>query len=155
MFFKSLNSCFSAKCTRACTAVMTFSCLSSNASVVPTGACADMSDTFMSAVAAKRLPSSTMVCIKLNNVWLGSLYGSGKMLSRIVPEPTSTSRNSPGAIGVSSPLILSPRVLRPPGKLDRVPASTSCRMSDVADLANPPIRWKSPNPYAPKPGIYW
>ena len=146
MFFKSLNSCFSAKCTRACTAVITFSCLSNSASVVPTGACADMSDTFMSAVAAKRRPSSTIVCIKLNRVALGSLYGSGRMLSRIVPEPTSTSRNSPGAIGVSSPLIRNPRVLSPPGKLLSVPASTSWRMRDVADLAKPPIRWNSPKP---------
>ena len=146
MFFKSLNSCFSAKCTRACTAVITFNWRSNRASVVPTGACADMSDTFISAVAAKRRPSSTMVCIKLNSVALGSLYGSGKMLSLMLPEATSTSLHSPGAIGVSSPLIRSPRDLSPPGKFDSVPASTSWRMRDVADLAKPPMRWKRPKP---------
>jgi hypothetical protein len=47
------------------------------------------------------------------------------MLSRIAPLGTSTSLNSPGAIGVSSPLMRSPRDLRPPGKLDSVPASTN------------------------------
>ena len=47
------------------------------------------------------------------------------MLSLIVPDGTSTSLNSAGAIGVSSPLILSPRVLNPPGKFDYVPASTN------------------------------
>ena len=77
------------------------------------------------------------------------------MLSRIAPEPISTSLNSPGAIGVSSPLIRIPLVLKPPGRLDSVPASTSCRIMLVADFANPPMRWNSPKPYAPKPGMYW
>ena len=47
------------------------------------------------------------------------------MLSLIVPDGTSTSRNSAGAIGVSSPLIRKPRDLKPPGKFDNVPASTN------------------------------
>ena len=36
---------------------------------------------------------------------------------------------------MSSPLIRKPRVLKPPGKLLRVPASTSCRIRLVPDLA--------------------
>ena len=55
----------------------------------------------------------------------GSLYGKGMMLSFIVPEGTSTSLNSPGAIGVSSPLTRRPRVLNPPGRLANDPASTN------------------------------
>ena len=62
------------------------------------------------------------------------------MLSFIVPLVTSTSLNSAGAIGVSSPLTLSPLVLKPPGKLERVPASTSCLIMLVPDLAKAPIR---------------
>ena len=62
------------------------------------------------------------------------------MLSFIVPLVTSTSLNSAGAIGVSSPLTLRPLVLKPPGRLERVPASTSCRIILVPDLAKAPIR---------------
>ena len=49
-------------------------------------------------------------------------------------------RHSPGEIGVSSPLIRIPRALNPPGKLLSVPASTSCLIREVPDLANAPIR---------------
>ena len=66
------------------------------------------------------------------------------MLSFIVPLGTSTSRNSPGAIGVSSPLTRKPRVLKPPGKLARDPASTSCLRIEVPDLAKAPMRWIRP-----------
>ena len=62
------------------------------------------------------------------------------MLSLMVPLGTSTSLNSAGAIGVSSPLTLKPLVLKPPGRLDRVPASTSCRIRLVLDLAKAPTR---------------
>ena len=92
---------------------------------MPTGEFADISDTCISAALAKALASSMMLVIKLCNTWLGSLYGSGKILSRMVPDGTSTSRNSAGAIGVSSPLTRKPRVLKPPGKLAKVPASTN------------------------------
>ena len=90
-----------------------------------------------------------ILSIKPANTADGSLYGRGRMLSRIVPLPTSTSLNSPGAIGVSSPLIRSPLDFKPPGKLERVPASTNCLRIEVADLAKPPIRWNKPKPYAP------
>ena len=66
------------------------------------------------------------------------------MLSFMVPDATSTSRNSPGAIGVSSPFTRRPLVLNPPGKLDNVPASTNWRSNDVLDLANAPIKWIRP-----------
>ena len=68
------------------------------------------------------------------------------MLSRIEPLGTSTSLNSPGSIGVSSPLIRRPRDLSPPGRLDSVPASTNCRISDVPALAYPPMMWIKPRP---------
>ncbi len=45
------------------------------------------------------------------------------IFSWILPLGRSTSLNSPGMIGVSSPLILIPRVFKPPGKLANVPAS--------------------------------
>ena len=67
------------------------------------------------------------------------------ILSFIVPEGTSTSLNSPGAIGVSSPLTLSPLVLNPPGRFASDPASTNCLSMDVPDLAKPPMRWIRPN----------
>ena len=57
------------------------------------------------------------------------------MLSRITPDGTSTSLNSPGAIGVSSPLTRNPRVLKPPGKFASEPASTNWRIREVPDLA--------------------
>ena len=47
------------------------------------------------------------------------------MLSRTAPDGTSTSRHSPGAIGVSSPLIRRPLDFYPPGKFANVPASTN------------------------------
>ena len=62
------------------------------------------------------------------------------MLSLIGPLGTSTSLNSPGAIGVSSPLTLKPLAFNPPGKLAKEPASTSCRMIIVPALAYPPIK---------------
>ena len=68
------------------------------------------------------------------------------MFSLIVPPGTSTSLNSPGIIGESSPLILSPLAFKPPGRLDKVPASTNWRSKEVADLANPPIMWINPKP---------
>ena len=42
------------------------------------------------------------------------------MFSPIEPPGTSTSLNSPGIIGVSSPFILRPLVFNPPGKFDNV-----------------------------------
>ena len=113
------------------------------------GAWLDISATFISEVAAKRLPSSTILSIKPDRTIEGSLYGRGRMLSRILPLPKSTSRNSPGLIGVSSPLMRNPLAFRPPGKFERVPASTSCLMMEVADFAYPPIKWNKPKPYAP------
>ena len=68
------------------------------------------------------------------------------MLSLIAPPGTSTSLNSPGIIGVSSPFIRKPLAFKPPGKLDNVPASTSCLNRLVADLASPPIMCIKPNP---------
>ena len=68
------------------------------------------------------------------------------MLSRIAPPGTSTSRNSPGMMGVSSPLILSPRDFNPPGRLASVPASTNCLSNEVADLDSPPIICTRPKP---------
>ena len=99
-----------------------------------------MSDTFISPADANLRPSSTIVPSKLYRTCDGSLYGKVIKLSLIVPEGTSTSRNSPGAIGVSSPLILRPRALKPPGKLDSVPASTNCLMREVPDFAKAPTR---------------
>ena len=99
-----------------------------------------MSDICKSAADAKRRPSSIILSIKAASTWLGSLYGSGKKLSRIVPAGTSTSRHSPGAIGVSSPLTRIPRALKPPGRFDSVPASTNCLIREVPDLAKAPIR---------------
>ena len=87
-----------------------------------------------------------MFCNKLYKVPDGSLYGKNVMLSLIAPPGTSTSLNSPGMIGVSSPLILSPLAFKPPGKLLKVPASTNCLSMDVADLANPPTMCIKPNP---------
>ena len=84
-----------------------------------------MSATFMSEVAANLRPSSTILSINPDKTIDGSLYGKGNMLSLIFPEPKSTSRNSPGAIGVSSPLIRRPLALSPPGRFDKVPASTN------------------------------
>ena len=66
------------------------------------------------------------------------------MLSLIAPDGTSTSLHSPGAMGVSSPLIRRPRDFIPPGRLLNVPASTSCRKIIVPDLANAPIKWIKP-----------
>ena len=45
------------------------------------------------------------------------------MLSLIAPPGKSMSLNSPGSIGLSSPLILNPLALNPAGKLANVPAS--------------------------------
>jgi len=56
-------------------------------------------------------PSSIILFINELSTCVGSLYGNGKILSLIAPLGTSTSRNSPGAIGVSSPLMRSPREL--------------------------------------------
>ena len=100
----------------------------------------------MSDILANLLPSSTMFCNKLYKVPDGSLYGKNVMLSLIAPPGTSTSLNSPGMIGVSSPFILSPLAFKPPGKLLKVPASTNCLSMDVADLANPPTMCIKPNP---------
>ena len=110
------------------------------ASVVPTGVLADMSEICISPADANLRPSSTMFCISRYRVWLGSLYGRVMILSRITPDATSTSRNSPGAMGVSSPLMRSPLVLYPPGRLDSVPASTNWRSMEVALWAKPPTR---------------
>ena len=52
--------------------------------------------------------------------------------SRIAPPGTSTSRNSPGMRGESSPLIRRPLALRPAGKFESVPASISCLRIEVA-----------------------
>ena len=68
------------------------------------------------------------------------------MLSLIAPPGTSTSLNSPGIIGVSSPLIRKPLDFKPPGKLDNVPASTNCLSIEVADLARPPTMCIKPKP---------
>ena len=68
------------------------------------------------------------------------------MLSLIAPPGTSTSLNSPGIIGVSSPLILNPLAFNPPGRLDKVPASTNCLRIEVADLAKPPTMCIKPKP---------
>ena len=125
---------------RACTADITLSVRSRIASVVPTGAWALMSLICRSAADAKRRPSSIILSNSPAKTMLGSLYGSGTMLSRIVPEGTSTSLNSPGAIGVSSPLVRNPRVLKPPGRFESDPASTSWRSIEVPDLAKAPIR---------------
>ena len=46
------------------------------------------------------------------------------ILSRMLPDGTSTSLNSPGSIGASSPLIRRPRDFNPPGRFARVPAVT-------------------------------
>ena len=110
---------------RACTALIVFNVLSNIANVVPTGALADISEACNSAEPANLRPSSTIEVSSAIRTCEGSLYGSGMMLSRMAPDGTSTSRNSPGAIGVSSPLTLRPRVLNPPGRFDNVPASTS------------------------------
>ena len=62
----------------------------------------------------------------------------------MLPDGTSTSLNSAGDIGVSSPLIRKPLDLNPPGKLDSVPASTNCLNIIVPDLANAPIKCIKP-----------
>ena len=105
-----------------------------------------MSDTFISDMLAKRLPSSTMFCNNWYKVPDGSLYGKKVMLSLIAPPGTSTSLNSPGIMGVSSPFIRKPLAFKPPGRLDKVPASTNCLSIDVADLANPPTMCIKPKP---------
>ena len=64
----------------------------------------------------------------------------------MAPPGTSTSLNSPGIIGLSSPLIRRPLAFKPPGRLLKVPASTNCLSIDVADLANPPIICIKPKP---------
>ena len=125
---------------RACTADITFKVLSKIARVVPTGVFPDISATLRSAAEANLRPSSTILSSKPARTIEGSLYGNGIMLSFIVPLGTSTSRNSPGAIGVSSPLTRKPRVLKPPGKFESDPASTSWRRILVPDLAKAPIR---------------
>ena len=58
-------------------------------------------------------------------------FGHTAQLGITLPEGMSTSLNSPGAMGVSSPLIRRPRDFRPPGRFDSVPASTSWRITDV------------------------
>ena len=121
----NLNSDFIAAWIRACTADMTFKERSRRARVVPTGVSLLMSWILSSATAAKERPCSTMMFIRPRRVWLGSLYGRNAMFSAILPLAMSTSLNSPGAIGVSSPLIRRPRVFRPPGRFESVPASTS------------------------------
>ena len=110
------------------------------AKVVPTGALALISDTFISLADANERPSAIILSNNPARTNEGSLYGKVIMLSFIVPDGTSTSRNSPGAIGVSSPLVRNPRVLKPPGKLLSDPASTNWRRMEVPDLANAPIR---------------
>ena len=95
---------------------------------------------------ANLLPSSTIVFSRLYKTLEGSLYGKKVMLSRIAPPGKSTSLNSPGIIGVSSPLILKPLAFKPPGKLDNVPASTNCLSIEVADFAKPPIICIKPKP---------
>ena len=145
-FTKILNSCRIEAWSLAWIALITFIVRSRIASVVPTGASCFMSATLRSEALVKRLPSSTML---LNNWYRtvdGSLYGRNEILSLIAPPGTSTSRNSPGMIGVSSPLILNPLDFRPPGRFDKVPASTSCLSKEVADFANPPIKCTSPKP---------
>ena len=127
-------------------ALITFIERSSIAKVVPTGASAFISAAFTSAAEANLRPSSTISPNNWYKTLLGSLYGRKLMLSLIAPLGTSTSLNSPGIIGVSSPLILSPLAFNPPGRLDNVPASTNWRSNEVADLARPPIIWIKPNP---------
>ena len=119
---------------------ITFNVRSKIAKVVPTGALALISDTCISLADANDLPSAMILSSSPARTKLGSLYGSVITLSFIVPLGTSTSRNSPGAIGVSSPLTRKPRVLKPPGKFESDPASTSWRRMEVPDLANAPMR---------------
>jgi hypothetical protein len=106
-----------------CIADKTFVDLSSKASVVPTGALGLPLPVLISAIDANFLPPSTNIPSRFNKVPLGSLKGSGWIDSLSDPPGASTSLNSPGCIGVSSSLILIPRVLNPAGKLARVPAS--------------------------------
>ena len=112
-------------CSLAWMADITFIDLSISASVVPTGASWLPSPTCRSAIEANLLPSSTKTPSNCANVPDGSLNGKGIRLSLIAPLGRSMSLNSPGDMGVSSPLILSPRALKPAGKLDKVPASIS------------------------------
>ena len=69
----------------------------------------------------------------------GSLNGRGINASRRLPPGASTSLNSPGWIDCASSLTLIPLVLKPEGKLDKVPASNNCLKAAVAVLDNPPI----------------
>ena len=129
-----------------CIADNTFVDLSSNASVVPTGAFGLPCPVFISAIDANFLPPSTKIPSKFNKVPLGSLNGSGWIDSLSDPPGASTSLNSPGCIGVSSSRILIPRVLNPAGKFAKVPASINCLRILVEALDRPPIICVKPNP---------
>ena len=72
---------------------------------------------------AKRLPLSTNMPINDNRVCDGSLNGKGIKASRKLLPGASTSRNSPGWMGSASSRIRMPLVLKPAGKLAKVPAS--------------------------------
>ena len=125
---------------------MTLVPLSSMATVVPTGIAWLESATFMSAIDAKRLPESTKMPKRFNNVADGSLNGNGMSASRKLPPGASTSLNSPGCNGSSSFLTLMPLALKPAGRFASVPASINCLKIDVDDWVKPPIMWVKPKP---------
>ena len=105
-----------------------------------------MSPTFMSAIAAKRLPESTKIPSNCIKTLLGSFIGSGIKFSLRDPPVVSISLNSPGCNGSSSSRILIPLALKPAGKLARVPASISCLNIDVDAFERPPIMCDKPKP---------